>query len=101
MTLYTDIDPACCNRRSPWGNVYKIVRDDGYWGIEDITGDSEIRTAYSEHTDAVEASLVLFRDYAASLDLAPLRGKDLACWCGLDCACHADILLEMAAEARQ
>lgn len=29
-------------------------------------------------------------------DVAELRGKDLACWCKLDCACHADILLEIA-----
>lgn len=28
--------------------------------------------------------------------LAPLRGKDLACWCPLDQPCHADILLELA-----
>ncbi len=25
-----------------------------------------------------------------------LRGKDLACWCGLDKPCHADVLLEVA-----
>ena len=25
-----------------------------------------------------------------------LRGKDLACWCELDQACHADVLLELA-----
>jgi hypothetical protein len=25
-----------------------------------------------------------------------LRGKDLACWCREDQACHADILLEKA-----
>lgn len=29
------------------------------------------------------------RDY-----LSPLRGKDLACFCGLDQACHADVLIE-------
>jgi hypothetical protein len=27
---------------------------------------------------------------------AELRGKNLACWCGLDVACHADILLKIA-----
>ncbi len=27
------------------------------------------------------------------LDLAPLRGKNLACWCALDEPCHADQLL--------
>ena len=28
--------------------------------------------------------------------LHELRGKNLACWCGVDEACHADVLLEMA-----
>jgi len=27
--------------------------------------------------------------------LAPLRGKNLACWCSLDESCHADILLKL------
>lgn len=25
-----------------------------------------------------------------------LRGKNLSCWCRLDCKCHADVLLELA-----
>lgn len=28
--------------------------------------------------------------------IAPLRGKDLACWCGPNDVCHADVLLELA-----
>ena len=28
--------------------------------------------------------------------IAPLRGRDLACWCPLDQPCHADVLLELA-----
>jgi len=28
--------------------------------------------------------------------LSELRGKDLACWCGPDRPCHADVLLEIA-----
>ncbi len=28
--------------------------------------------------------------------LAPLRGKNLACWCRLDQPCHADVLLRLA-----
>lgn len=32
-------------------------------------------------------------------DLAPLRGRDLACWCPLGVPCHADVLLEVANEA--
>jgi Domain of unknown function (DUF4326) len=30
------------------------------------------------------------------LDLAPLRGKNLACWCKIGEPCHADVLLEAA-----
>jgi len=35
---------------------------------------------------------------APLMDLTPLRGKNLACWCALgdDVECHADILLELA-----
>jgi hypothetical protein len=32
--------------------------------------------------------------------IAPLRGHDLGCWCPLDLPCHADVLLELANEAR-
>ena len=28
-----------------------------------------------------------------------LKGKDLMCWCPLDSACHADVLLEIANES--
>lgn len=28
--------------------------------------------------------------------IAPLKGKNLACWCSLDAPCHADVLLELA-----
>ena len=28
--------------------------------------------------------------------IAPLRGRDLACWCPLDKPCHADVLLRLA-----
>lgn len=29
--------------------------------------------------------------------LAPLKGRDLVCWCKPGEACHADVLLELAA----
>lgn len=29
-------------------------------------------------------------------DLGEIRGKDLACFCGIDQPCHADVLLELA-----
>lgn len=35
-------------------------------------------------------------DGSQPLDLSPLRGKHLACWCALGAPCHADVLLELA-----
>ena len=43
----------------------------------------------------LDESLRLYRIHAATLDVTPLVGKDLACWCPLDQECHADILLEL------
>lgn len=31
-----------------------------------------------------------------AIDLAPLRGKSLACWCPIGQPCHADVLMEFA-----
>ena len=38
------------------------------------------------------------QDFAYNLvkRLPELRGKNLACWCSLDCECHADVLLDFA-----
>lgn len=64
-------------RPGRWGNPYRI-------GVD---GDRATCVArYAAHmatrTDA--------------LDLAPLRGRNLACWCPLDGPCHADVLLALA-----
>jgi hypothetical protein len=42
---------------------------------------------------------VRFRDEPLRLAswVAPLLGRDLACWCPLDQPCHADVLLELLA----
>lgn len=46
-------------------------------------------------------SIALYRPWVTEkivtgeLNLEELRGKNLACWCRLDEACHADVLLEL------
>ena len=35
-------------------------------------------------------------EVAPLLDVTPLRGKNLACYCKPDAQCHADVLLELA-----
>ena len=45
-----------------------------------------------------EAAVMAFRANLPLSDewLAPLRGRNLACWCAPDALCHADVLLELA-----
>lgn len=73
-------------RPSKFGNPFKpgIFTADGVW--------------ISEFSQSVQ----LFREYAeTNLNYEPewlneLKGKNLSCWCKLDCCCHADVLLELA-----
>jgi len=44
------------------------------------------------------SSSVKCPEITAALNVAELRGKNLACWCKLDAPCHADVLLELANE---
>lgn len=56
--------------------------------------------------EAVIAAVGQFRDYCTTMRvqqhaefmewIAPLRGRDLMCWCAEDVPCHADVLLEHA-----
>lgn len=77
-------------RPTKWGNVTK-VGDKHYFDVGD-------RYEYRACT-AAEA-VYFFRNHATVLGdsaaMEELRGKDLACWCPLDCSCHADVLLEIA-----
>lgn len=81
-------------RGSEWGNPF-VVGQDG-------TRDECLRLfvavcggflAVSRPRETVEAQERLIR---AVRGVAELAGKDLACWCRLDQACHADILLALA-----
>ena len=74
-------------RMSP-NTVY--VGRPGKWGNPVKIGDPAIETAW----DAKFA----FLNFAPTLPVSELRGKNLACWCALDMPCHADVLLEIANE---
>ena len=107
-------------RPSRWGNPFSefhgrtigpewgIVRE---WPL--MRGvcrvDDEQLALYSTHVPsegAVQAAVDCYRSLAevrmrdqpavAERWLAPLVGRDLACWCPLDQPCHADVLLELA-----
>lgn len=83
------------SRPSRFGNSYKI----GHRRADPRTGEL---VTIADNAHAVE----LFRAYyelalargssSVRQRLDALRGHDLACWCRLDQACHADVLLELA-----
>jgi hypothetical protein len=74
-------------RPSLWGNRYRIGAFSNFLG-------REVRTA-GEAVELYRRVLWIdsrMRDEARKI----LRGRDLCCWCPLDRACHADVLLEVA-----
>ncbi len=73
-------------RPTRWGNPFETAREFRCWighrvpagcGLQDYVRLDPLR-------DWIEAYI------------SELRSKDLACWCPLDRACHADVLLELA-----
>lgn len=69
-------------RPGKWGNPFVIGRD-----------------------GSREQVIAKFRDYLLRsprlmADLHELRGRDLVCWCA-PCACHGDVLVELANEPRK
>jgi hypothetical protein len=76
------------SRRRGWKmppNTVKVTRP-GKWGNPFTIANS----------GRVPPVLRFACEVAPILDVSPLRGKNLACWCRLDAECHADVLLELA-----
>lgn len=94
------------SRKKGWRmpeNTVKVDRSTR-WGNQIVVG-SERGIGYRPWT--AEDAVAAFRaemEYAIRnkpsgeppLDLSPLRGKNLACWCRPGAACHADVLLDLA-----
>lgn len=87
--------------RKPEGAI--VVARPSKWGTPNAL------SFYLEHgaEDEADARAMAVNDFRHALrsgDLPytekdvrrELRGKDLACWCPLDKACHADVLLDVA-----
>lgn len=82
-------------RPTKWGNPFAV----GYIGrgIDAEYWDQVKCVEMFRFTMCPTDRAGIFTDYELNeIDLNPLRGKDLACWCPLDQPCHADVLLELA-----
>jgi hypothetical protein len=97
-------------RPSKWGNRWApIYETGGTWRITGHTPSGRVLLAGHEHPTRADAIADCIGMYRIGLErnaddegitvaemVAPLRGKNLACWCPLDQPCHADVLLELA-----
>jgi hypothetical protein len=93
--------PGCVyvGRPTIFGNTFPIMQmGDGWWVM---SRDFETGTArFDTEAEARLGACLCYRgnlsEVLKHLARTRLRGKDLACWCPLDQACHADVLLEIA-----
>lgn len=77
-------------RPTKWGNPYKVGQ---------AVGPHAYPMSAFEARDNYRAWLESCNEYSTISEAVAkqeLSGKDLACWCPLDQACHADVLLEIA-----
>lgn len=86
-------------RPGKWGNPFKVNMPVPEEWVSKLNHDDHFHFMKFEcgYVDGAENAVWLFRHYVApTLDLTELRGKNLACFCKIGDACHADVLLELA-----
>lgn len=84
-------------RPSKWGNPYTLDMYRGDW--QDMPERELRRMAVSDFRGMLDGRWEFDGDvdYPSMDEIrAELTGKNLACWCPLDQACHASVLLELA-----
>lgn len=73
--------------------LYRVEAPKGYKGLTRALSFD----LYPEQAHSVVTALFrTYLDETPELDLEPLRGRDLACWCPPGLACHAGVLLSRA-----
>lgn len=82
-------------RPTKWGNPFKIGEP---WppGDPQELQHPATREDVLHEFDAYMEGLCTMKPPALDEIIDELRGHDLACWCPIDKACHADVLLEWA-----
>jgi hypothetical protein len=108
-------------RPGKWGNPIKLVGDmiyidagyrrkildkwvlvfeDGGYNVGHVIALFEciITGIPEQESDSVKINpdILFWIDHFKKLDISELKGKNLACFCGLDQPCHADTLLRLA-----
>lgn len=100
------------DRRSAYGNPWTISQHAGEWAVL-LNGSFPVLAAFGTKPEAQARAVQWFHRWltddawASQLpemgrgwildNLGALVGKDLCCWCAEGTACHADVLLALAA----
>lgn len=82
-----------------WGREMSVAlftnSANGIWNPETLgqdKTDEQFSLAYQQHTDWLKR----LGDHPVHVARHLLKGRDVACWCGLDQLCHGDVWLEIA-----
>jgi hypothetical protein len=91
------LDAVNCARPGRWGNPVVALRC-WYHGPIPALGLPEfdaVTAADADREGRLIAVELYRREVAPNLDVTPLRGRNLACWCK-EPPCHVDVLLGLA-----
>lgn len=94
------LEAVNCARPGRWGNRWKLGDRQIDWvfaGDRPIETQEQVVAAFRKQYLTALSSTIgdVSKHLREALD-EELRGKNLACWCGPDAHCHADVLLELA-----
>lgn len=83
-----------------WGNPFRVTGKKGRWFV--IGDDGFSLVTFNEKNEAIDFCVENYKEYILHehnlgiVNVIDLKGKNLSCWCPMDCKCHADVLLELA-----
>lgn len=91
------LDAVVVTRRSKFGNRFSVTYEEGFPVVWDHVLNTIIMSCDDDtHPNATVVRLFREQQVDTLPDLSVLRSKNLACTCGPDVPCHADVLLELA-----
>lgn len=87
-------------RPGKWGNPFKVIGEKGHWFV--VNEEDEPLVTFEDRSDAIDFCIENYKEYILHehhlgvVNIFDLKGKNLSCWCSVNCKCHADVLLEIA-----
>ncbi len=82
-----------CSRQHPWQTTPKAV----YVGRPSRYANPYVIGVHGTREECIaQYRALLETDHVLRAAVRALRGKDVACWCRLEEACHGDVILAVA-----